>query len=100
MCLRCGLEDYWISDFPKPENPEKRFHPNVEKTKTYAYRSKKIDKELERSTKRNEAHKIYEYIARIPSNVESPRRDFGDIWQLENWIFRARHDLSHDTGHF
>ena len=49
-----------------------------------AYRSTKIDKAPENSTDKSDSQKIYMSMARMSSNAEIPRRDFGDILQLNN----------------
>ena len=85
MCFRCGLEDHQISDFPKPKNQNKKFHQNIKNPKTCAYKSTKVYK-LDKNTKHNESHKIYVSIAHMSSNVESPRRYFGDNLKLNNRI--------------
>ena len=36
--------------------------------------------------KNNDSQKIYSSMARMSSEIESSRRDFGDISQLTNWI--------------
>ena len=58
----------------------------MEKTKTRAYILKKIDKTSENSTYQSESQKIYASMACMSSNVESTRRNCGDISQLINSI--------------
>ena len=86
MWFRCGLEDHWIADFPKQENPEKRFHLNTEKTRTFVYKSTKKYMAPDKSTERKESQKIYACMARMYYNVENPRRYFWDSSQLTNWL--------------
>ena len=49
-CFRCGSEDYFIVNCPKPDTLDNEVHWNMEKPNTRAYISKKIDKTLENST--------------------------------------------------
>ena len=54
--------------------------------KTCAYRSKKIDRTSENSTDESESQKIYASMARMNTNEESPRSNYGYSLQLTNWI--------------
>ena len=49
-CFRCGSEDHFITNFPKPDTSDNKVHWNTEKPKTCTYRSTKIDKTSENST--------------------------------------------------
>ena len=62
---------------------------NTDKPKTCAYKSTKIDKASNNSTEQNYYQKIYASMACMYSNVESPRRDFGESLQLTNWILES-----------
>ena len=42
--FRCGSEDHFITNFPKPDNFDKKFHWSMKKPKTRAYGSTEIDK--------------------------------------------------------
>ena len=75
-----------MENFPKPDTSDNKVHWNMEKPKTHAYRSTKIDKTLENSTDKSESHKIYTSIAHMYTNAEIPRTHFGDISQLTNCI--------------
>ena len=70
----------------KPDTSDKKVHWNMEKPKTYTYRSTKIDKTLENSSDQNKSQKIYASMASVSSNAESPRRDLGDRSQLTNSV--------------
>ena len=87
--FRCGLEDHSIGKSPKPDTLDNKIHWNMEKTKTCAYRSNKIEKTSENSTGERESQKIYTSMAHRSSNVECPRRNYGDISQLTNWILNS-----------
>ena len=50
------------------------------------YRSTKIFKTLGKSIYEIESQKIYVDMALIPTNGESPRRDYGDRLKLTNWF--------------
>ena len=86
MCFKCGLEDRLIANCPKQDTSDKKFHFNTENPKTRAYISTNIDKMLENSTYQSESQKMYEYMARMSTNAEIPRKYFGDSLQLTNWI--------------
>ena len=45
-----------------------------------------MNKKSDNNTEQNESHKIYASMAQMSLTVEIPRRDFGDISQLTNWI--------------
>ena len=59
MLFRCGLEDHWIADCPKPENSRERGLWNTDMAKTFFYKSTKIDKSLDKNAEQNEPQKIY-----------------------------------------
>ena len=86
MCFRCGLEDYFIANYPEPDTLDKKVHQNTEKPKTHVYKSIKIDKTSENSIYKIESQKIHLYVAPMSSNAERTRRYFGDSSQLTNWI--------------
>ena len=46
----------------------------------------KIDKDLNKSTKQKDSYKLYVSMEHTYSNIESPRRHFGESSQLTNWI--------------
>ena len=48
MCFICVSEDHFIAIFPKTIDLDKNVHWNTEKPKTCSYRSRKIDKTLEK----------------------------------------------------
>ena len=58
----------------------------MEKPKTRAYRSKKIDQTSKKSKYKIKLQKIYESMACMSFNVEFPRRNYGYSLQLNNWI--------------
>ena len=58
----------------------------MEKPKTHAYRSKRIDKTPENITERKTYQKIYPPMARMSTKAESPRRSYGDSSQLTSCI--------------
>ena len=58
----------------------------MERPKNSAYRSIEIDKISDKNTEQNESQKIYTSMTCMYSNAEVPRRYFGDILQLTNWI--------------
>ena len=76
--FRCGSENHFIANFPKPDTLDKKVHWNKENTKTCAYRSKKIDKTLENSTYQREPQEIHSSMARMSYNVEIPKINQGD----------------------
>ena len=41
---------------------------------------------LDNTTEKNESQQIYTSMARMSSNAEIPRRNFGDSLQPANWI--------------
>ena len=86
MCFRCRLEDHFTANSPKPNTSDKNVHWNTENPKTCACRSTKIVKTLENSTDQTDSQKIYIYMTRMYSNVEIPRRYFGDSLQFTNCI--------------
>ena len=47
-CFRCGLEDNFITSFPKLDTLDKKVQCNTENPKTCAYTPKKIDKMSEK----------------------------------------------------
>ena len=61
-------------------------HWNTENPKTCVYRSTKIDKTSEKNAYESESKKIYASMACMSNNVEIPRRYYGEILQLTNWI--------------
>ena len=73
MYFRCGQEDHFIANCPKPDTLGKTVHWRMEKPKTYAHISTKIDKTSEKITDQSESHKIYVSMARMYSNAEIPR---------------------------
>ena len=90
MCFRFGSEDHFIANFPKPDTLDNKSHQNREKTGTLAYRSNKIDTTSENSRDKIESQKIYAPMECMPTNVESPRRNYGDSSQLAKLDFRLR----------
>ena len=82
MCVRCGSENHFITNFPEPDTLNRKIHRNMEKPKTHAYRSTKIDKIMEKSTDQSESQNMYASMACMPYNVEITCRYFGDISQL------------------
>ena len=86
MCLRCGSEDHFIANFPKPDTSEKKVHWNMENPKTRAYRSTKKDKTSENSTDESKSQNIYVSMSHMSYNAKSPRRNYGDRLQLTNQI--------------
>ena len=64
-----------------------KIHWNTEKPKNHVYRSTNIYKTPKNITDQKNSHKIYTSIARMYSNEEFHRRDYGDSSQLANWIF-------------
>ena len=90
-CFRCGLDDHFVANFPKPDTLDMKVHWNMENSKTCAYRLNKIDKTLENSADKRESPNIYASMARIYYNVEIPRINYGDILQLTNFICATCH---------
>ena len=86
MCLRCGSEYHFIANFLKLDTLDRKIQWNTEKPKKCAYSLTKIYKMSENSKYQSEAQKIYASMARMSSNVEIPRRYFGDSLQLNNCI--------------
>ena len=80
------LQDHFIGNGPKPDTSDKKFHWNTENPKTFAYRPTKIDKMSKNSTDEIKSQNIYASMARMSTNVESPKIDFGDSLQLAGWI--------------
>ena len=85
-CFVCGSEDHFITNSHKLDTLDKKVHRNRENPKTRAYRSKKIDKTMENSTDESDSQKIYTSMARMSTNAESPRENYGYSSQLTNWI--------------
>ena len=56
----------------------------MENPKTYPYLSTEIYKTSKNSKYQSNSPKIYAYMAHMSSNVEIPRKYFGDILQLTN----------------
>ena len=86
MCFRCGSKNNFFADFPKPDTLDKKVYLNMEKHKTCAYISTKIDETLENSKDKSESQNIYVSMSQMSSNADSPRRYFGDSSQLTNLI--------------
>ena len=86
MCFRCGSEDHFIANFPTPDTSDKKVHWKIEKPKTRAYKQNKKDNTSKNSREKSKSHKIYASMAHEYSNVESPRRNYGDSSQLTDWI--------------
>ena len=72
--------------FLNPDTPENKVHQNMENPTMHAYRSMKINNALDNSTEKSESKKIHASMARMQSNAESTRRDFGYRSKLTNWI--------------
>ena len=85
-CLRCGLEDHFITNFPKLDTSENKVHRNTDNNTNRAYISTKIDRMSENSTYQSESQKTYMSMERMSYNEEISRRDFGDSLQLNNCI--------------
>ena len=89
-CFRCGSEDHFISNCLKLDTLNKKVPWNMENFEICSYRSIKIDKTSENTTYESESHKIYAYMARMSTNVESLRRDYGDRSQMTNWMTQVQ----------
>ena len=63
---------------------------------------RKIDKKSENSTDVSKYHNTYAPIARMSTNEEIPRRNYGDISQLTHWILDlgANFHMTPETSDF
>ena len=83
-CFRCGSEDHFIANCPKPDTLNKKFHWNTENPKTRVYRSKRVTGDIW-------VYGIYVFQCRNSWKI---------FWRqiaTDQLDFRLRCDLSHDT---
>ena len=85
-CFRCGSEDHFIANFPKPDTSDKKCYWNMENPKTCAYRSNKIYKTLDNCTDQSDSQNMCASMSHMSSNTEIPWRYFGYSSQLTKWI--------------
>ena len=92
MCFRCGSEDHFVANFPKPDASDKKIHWNTENLETRAYISNKMDKKSENSAYERESQKIYASIVRKSSNVEIHKKNRRQL-ATEQLDFKLRCDM-------
>ena len=79
-CFSCGSGEYFIARCQKLYTSDKKARWNMEKTKTGSHRLKK--KTSKYSTHESESQKIHASMAHRSTNAKSPRRYFGEIFDI------------------